>query len=57
VRHAGAIMLARLWGKSRVEYLTHEQDRAAAAATGERALHGGYGSLPEFLDDLPGEAQ
>jgi 5-methylthioribose kinase len=57
VRHAGAIMLARLWGKSRVEYLTHEQDRAAAAAIGGRALHGGYGSLPEFLDDLPGEAQ
>jgi aminoglycoside phosphotransferase (APT) family kinase protein len=57
VRHAGAIMLARLWGKSRVEYLTREQDRAAAAAIGGRALHGGYGSLPEFLDDLPGEAQ
>jgi 5-methylthioribose kinase len=55
VRHAGAIMLARLWGKSRVEYLTAEPDRAAAAAIGGRALHGGYGSLPEFLDDLPGE--
>jgi 5-methylthioribose kinase len=55
VRHAGAIMLARLWGKSRVEYLTAAPDRAAAAAIGGRALHGGYGSLPEFLDDLPGE--
>jgi aminoglycoside phosphotransferase (APT) family kinase protein len=56
VRHAGAIMLARLWGKSPVEYLTAGQDRAAAAAIGGRALHGGYGSLTEFLDDLPAEA-
>ena len=55
VRHTGAIMLARLWGKSRVEYLTAEPDRAAAAAIGGRALHGGYGTLTEFLDDLPGE--
>jgi 5-methylthioribose kinase len=55
VRHAGAIMLARLWGKSRVEYLTAEPDRAAAAAIGRRALHGGYRSLTEFLDDLPGD--
>lgn len=55
VRHAGAIMLARLWGKSRVEYLTAEPDRAAAAAIGGRALHGGYGSLTEFLDDVPAE--
>ena len=52
VRHAGAIMLARLWGKSRVEYLTAEPDRLAAADLGNRALHGGYGSLTEFLDDL-----
>ena len=59
VRHAGAIMLARLWGKSPVEYLTAEPDRAAAAAVGGRALHGGFGSLTELLDSLterPGEA-
>lgn len=55
VRHAGAIMLARLWGKSRVEYLTAEPDRTAAATLGGRALHGGYGSLTEFLDDVPTE--
>lgn len=56
VRHAGAIMLARLWGKSRVEYLTAGPVRAAAAAIGGQALHGGYGSLTEFLDDLRAEA-
>jgi 5-methylthioribose kinase len=56
VRHAGAIMLARLWGKSPVEYLTAEPDRVAAAAIGGQALHGGYGSLTELLDDLPAEA-
>jgi len=56
VRHAGAIMLARLWGKSRVEYLTAEPVRVAAAAIGGRALHDGYGSLTELLDDLPAEA-
>jgi aminoglycoside phosphotransferase (APT) family kinase protein len=55
VRHAGAIMLARLWGKSRVEYLTAEPVRVAAAAIGGRTLHGGYGTLTEFLDDLPRE--
>lgn len=55
VRHTGAIMLARLWGKSRVEYLAAEPDRAAAAATGSQALHGGYASLTEFLDHLNGE--
>lgn len=58
VRHAGAIMLARLWGKSRVEYLTAEPDLAAAAAIGGRALHDGCGSLTELLDsltDLTGE--
>jgi hypothetical protein len=55
VRHAGAIMLARLWGKSRVEYLTAEPARAAAAAVGGRALHDGCGSLAELLDDLPRE--
>jgi ABC-type branched-subunit amino acid transport system permease subunit len=56
VRHTGAIMLARLWGKSPVEYLTAEPDRVAAAAIGGQALHGGYGSLTELLDDLPAEA-
>lgn len=55
VRHAGAIMLARLWGKSRVEYLTAEPARAAAAAIGGRALHDGCGSLTELLDDRPRE--
>jgi hypothetical protein len=53
VRHTGAIMLARLWGKSRVEYLTGDAGRAVAAAIGERALHGGYASLTALLDDLP----
>jgi 5-methylthioribose kinase len=56
VRHAGAIMLARLWGKSPVEYLTAGPDRATAAAIGGRALHGGYGSLTELLDDPRAEA-
>ena len=56
VRHAGAIMLARLWGKSRVEYLTAEPARATAAAIGGRALHDGCGSLTELLDDLNAEA-
>jgi 5-methylthioribose kinase len=56
VRHTGAIMLARLWGKSRVEYLTAEPVRVAAAAIGGRALHDGYGSLAELLDDLRAEA-
>jgi 5-methylthioribose kinase len=55
VRHTGAIMLARLWGKSQVEYLTAEPVRVAAAAIGSRALHDGYGSLTELLDDLPRE--
>ena len=55
VRHAGAIMLARLWGKSRVEYLTAEPVRVAAAAIGGRALHDGYGTLTELLDDLSRE--
>jgi len=54
VRHTGAIMLARLWGKSPVEYLTGDGERAAAAAIGERALHGGYGSLTALLEDLDG---
>ena len=53
VRHTGAIMLARLWGKSRVEYLTGDAERAVAAAIGARALHGGYASLTTLLDDLP----
>ena len=52
VRHTGAIMLARLWGKSPVEYLTGEPERAAAAGIGARALHDGYGSLTALLDDL-----
>ena len=52
VRHTGAIMLARLWGKSPVDYLTGEPERAAAAAIGGRALHDGYGSLTALLDDL-----
>jgi 5-methylthioribose kinase len=52
VRHTGAIMLARLWGKSPVEYLTGEPERAAAATIGGRALHDGYGSLTALLDDL-----
>ncbi len=56
VRHAGAIMLARLWGKSPVEYLTAGPDRVAAAAIGGQALHGGYGSLTGLLDDLRAEA-
>jgi 5-methylthioribose kinase len=56
VRHAGAIMLARLWGKSPVEYLTAQPDRVAAAAIGGQALHGGYSSLTELLDDLRAEA-
>ncbi len=54
VRHTGAIMLARLWGKSPVEYLTGEAERSAAAAIGERALHGGYRSLMALLGDLAG---
>jgi 5-methylthioribose kinase len=51
VRHTGAIMLARLWGKSPVEYLTGEQERAAAAGIGGRALHGGYESQAALLED------
>jgi acetyl/propionyl-CoA carboxylase alpha subunit len=39
-----------------VEYLTGEPVRAAAAAIGSRALHDGYGSLTELLDDLRAEA-
>jgi hypothetical protein len=44
-------MLARLWGKSPVEYLTGEQERAAAAEIGGRALHGGYESQAALLED------
>ena len=54
VRHTGAIMLARLWGKSPVEYLTGEPERAAAAGIGARALHDGYGSLTALLENLAG---
>jgi 5-methylthioribose kinase len=52
VRHTGAIMLARLWGKSPVEYLTGGPERGAAAGIGARALHDGYSSLTALLDDL-----
>ncbi len=52
VRHAGAIMLARLWGKSTVDYLRSPSERSAAADIGRRALHGGCRSLPALLDDL-----
>jgi hypothetical protein len=52
VRHAGAIILARLWGKSPVGYLPDEPARAAAAAVGRQALLAGYGSLGVLLDEL-----
>jgi 5-methylthioribose kinase len=52
VRHAGAIMLARLWGKSTVEYLASAAQRATAAAIGERALVGAYPSLDALLAEL-----
>jgi hypothetical protein len=52
VRHTGAIMAARLWGKSPVEYLTGKAERGVAAAIAERALHGGYGSLTTLLDGI-----
>ena len=57
VRHTGAIMLARLWGKSPVEYLTGEPERSAAAAIGSRALYGGHESQAALLEDLEGHGE
>jgi aminoglycoside phosphotransferase (APT) family kinase protein len=55
VRHTGAVMLARLWGTSPVEYLTGERQREVAARLASRALLAGFASVPEFLADLRAE--
>jgi tRNA A-37 threonylcarbamoyl transferase component Bud32 len=41
-RHTGAVMLARLYGKSPVEYLVDTPARQRAHEVGERALLGGF---------------
>lgn len=49
IRHAGGVMLARLYGKSPVEYLSSSTVRAKAHRIGARALNGRITSVQEFL--------
>lgn len=48
LRHAGAVMLARLYGKSPVEYLVAEAERRRAHAVGEQALRGDLGGAGDL---------
>lgn len=49
IRHTGGIMIARLYGKSRVEYLEEESSRRRALRIGALALGGGIGSVESLL--------
>jgi aminoglycoside phosphotransferase (APT) family kinase protein len=49
LRHTGGIMLARLFGKSPVEYLTGEAERDRAHAVGREALCGGLGGVGDLV--------
>lgn len=49
IRHAGGVMLARLYGKSPVEYLSSDPTRTRAHRIGARALSGRITSVEEFL--------
>lgn len=55
LRHAGAVMLARLYGKSPVEYLADSGARRRVHRVGEIALHGGLSGIAE-LDAAIGDA-
>ncbi len=49
IRHAGGVMLARLYGKSPVEYLWSGATRSRVHRIGARALSGSVISVEEFL--------
>jgi aminoglycoside phosphotransferase (APT) family kinase protein len=49
-RHAGGVMLARLYGKSPVEYMPDERSRSRADVVGRRALHGEIADIEAFAE-------
>ena len=49
IRHAGGVMLARLFGKSPVDYLEDEDSRDRARRIGARALSGDVRDIEAFL--------
>ena len=49
LRHTGAVVLARVFGKSPVEYLTVEADRQRACVIGRAALGGGFTDIEEVV--------
>ncbi|HEV3267434.1 MAG TPA: hypothetical protein VGZ68_03455, partial [Acidimicrobiales bacterium] len=49
-RHTGAVMLARLYGKSPVEYLQDEPSRLRARVVGERVLVEGIDDFDTLAD-------
>jgi 5-methylthioribose kinase len=52
LRHLGGVMIARLYGKSPVEYLTDELKRARAHRIGAMALRGEIRTVDELLESL-----
>jgi aminoglycoside phosphotransferase (APT) family kinase protein len=54
LRHTGGVMMARLYGKSPVEYLVDESSRRRAHRIGALALSGEVGSMDSLLGLLEG---
>lgn len=50
LRHAGGMMLSRLYGKSPVNYLADKESRDLAHEIGVAALRGEFRSLDDFMD-------
>jgi tRNA A-37 threonylcarbamoyl transferase component Bud32 len=50
IRHTGAVMLARLYGKSPVEYLPDDASRSRADIVGRRALNGEISDIETLTD-------
>ncbi|HEY1831419.1 MAG TPA: phosphotransferase [Acidimicrobiales bacterium] len=50
LRHTGAVMLARIYGKSQVEYLASTAARERVHAVGRRALEGGCGDIEDLIE-------
>ncbi|MGH9093329.1 MAG: phosphotransferase family protein, partial [Acidimicrobiales bacterium] len=48
LRHTGAVMLARLFGKSPVDYLASGDERERARSVGEQALRGWLGDVGDL---------
>ena len=50
IRHLGGVVVARLYGKSPVEYLVNETSRARAHRIGAQALSGRLASIDELVE-------